>query len=204
MNLRVPLLAVILVLAACGDDAADVEPVVTTAPVASSPATTTTVAAEESTATTTVAAEERTTTTAADEEVRMAADGDSVEVHYTGTLDDGSEFDSSRGRSPLAFVVGSGQVISGFDDAVRGLTVGESRTVRIEPEQAYGQPDPDLILDFPAADAPEGLAVGDRVTLSNGAPATVIEITDDVVRIDANHELAGQALTFEVELVSIG
>ncbi len=126
-----------------------------------------------------------------------------MRVHYTGTLDDGTEFDSSRGREPLSFVVGSGQVIRGFDAAVRGLAVGESRTVRMEAVDAYGEYDPTLVLEFPAADAPEGLAAGDEVVLGNGARATVLEVTDEIIRIDANHRLAGEALTFAVELVAI-
>ena len=192
-------LAAVMLVAACGDSA---DPTAGTTATTGPPATT----AETITTPTTQPTPSTTAgvATTSDEEARVAADGDSVEVHYTGTLDDGTEFDSSRGRSPLAFVVGSGQVIAGFDDAVRGLAVGDSRTVRIEPEQAYGQRDPNLILEFPAADAPDGLAVGEQVVLSNGAPGTVIEITDEVVRIDANHELAGRALTFEVELVSVG
>ena len=140
--------------------------------------------------------------TVSDETMR-AQDGDAVTVHYTGTLDDGSEFDSSAGRDPLPFVVGEGQVISGFDEAVRGLAVGESTTVRIEPEDAYGEYSDQAIIEFPADAAPEGLSVGDNVTLSNGAPGTVLEISDGVVTIDANHPLAGKALTFEVELVSL-
>jgi peptidylprolyl isomerase len=134
----------------------------------------------------------------------VAQDGDLVSVHYTGTLDDGEQFDSSAGREPLEFVVGSGQVIPGFDDAVRGLAIGESRTVRILPENAYGQYDPQLILEFPIETAPEGLQAGDQVTFSNGGTGVVVEVAETVVRIDANHRLAGQALTFEVELVSIG
>jgi FKBP-type peptidyl-prolyl cis-trans isomerase 2 len=134
----------------------------------------------------------------------VAKDGDPVEVHYTGTLDDGTEFDSSRDRGPLAFVVGSGQVIPGFDEAVRGLAIGESRTVRIEPADAYGDVDPDLVLEFPRSDAPDDLAPGDQVPFANGAVGTVLEVTDEIVRIDANHPLAGEALTFEIELVSIG
>lgn len=136
-------------------------------------------------------------------EVITAQDGDSVAVNYRGTLDDGSEFDSSAGRDPLTFVVGSGQVIAGFDEAVRGLAEGEARTVRIEPENAYGEYSDAAIIDFPADSAPEGLAVGDQVTLGNGQTATVVAITEDTVSIDANHPLAGKALTFEVELVSI-
>ncbi|MDH3249029.1 MAG: FKBP-type peptidyl-prolyl cis-trans isomerase [Acidimicrobiia bacterium] len=134
---------------------------------------------------------------------QVASDGDTVAVHYRGTLDDGTEFDSSEGRDPLSFVVGSGQVISGFDDAVRGLAVGESRTTRIEPEDAYGEYTPEAVIDFPADSAPEGLQVGDAVTLGNGGRGTVLEITDEFVKIDANHPLAGEALTFEIELVSL-
>jgi FKBP-type peptidyl-prolyl cis-trans isomerase 2 len=137
------------------------------------------------------------------EESLTARDGDAVTVHYTGTLDDGSEFDSSAGRDPLGFVVGAGQVIAGFDEAVRGLAVGESRTVRIEPENAYGEYSEQAIIEFPADAAPDGLGVGDSVTLSNGAPGTVIEIADGIVKIDANHPLAGKALTFDVELISL-
>ena len=137
------------------------------------------------------------------DETPKARDGDAVTVHYTGTLDDGSEFDSSAGRDPLPFVVGEGQVIAGFDEAVRGLAVGESRTVRIEPENAYGEYSDQAIIEFPADAAPDGLAVGDAVTLSNGAPGTVVEIADGIVKIDANHPLAGQALTFDIELVSL-
>jgi FKBP-type peptidyl-prolyl cis-trans isomerase 2 len=137
-------------------------------------------------------------------DVRRAADGDRVMVHYRGTLDDGSEFDSSEGRDPLEFVVGSGQVISGFDDAVRGLAVGESVTVRIPPEDAYGPRVDEAIIEIPIDQAPEGLQVGDQVQLVSGGRATVLEVREDAVVIDANHPLAGQALTFEIELVSIG
>ncbi len=133
---------------------------------------------------------------------KPAADGDTVAVHYTGTLDDGSQFDSSAGREPLEFVVGSGQVISGFDEAVRGLEVGASRTVRMEPADAYGEVRDDLVVSVPADQAPPGLNVGDQVA-AGGRPATVVAIDDDSVTIDANHQLAGEALTFAVELVAI-
>jgi FKBP-type peptidyl-prolyl cis-trans isomerase 2 len=133
---------------------------------------------------------------------RVAQDGDTVFVHYRGTLDDGEEFDSSEGREPLSFIVGSGGVIDGFDNAVRGMTVGESVTVRIPPEEAYGEWDEELIVDVPIADAPAGLAVGDEV-LFGGQVAKVYEVTDEVVRVDVNHRLAGEALTFEIELVEI-
>ena len=133
-----------------------------------------------------------------------AQDGDLVEVHYVGTLDDGSRFDSSRDRGqPLTFVVGTGQVIPGFDDAVRGLRVGDVTTVRIPPEDAYGDKSEDLILELPYGPSQEDVSPGDQVTLSNGAPAVVLEVREDTVLLDANHPLAGEALTFEIELVSI-
>lgn len=183
------LVALALVLAACGS--------------AEEPA----VGTEPASITSTTAAEPTTTTEGGDvsetQSDQVASDGDNVAVHYRGTLDDGTEFDSSEGRDPLTFVVGSGQVIAGFDEAVRGLAVGESRTVRIEPEDAYGEYTDEAIIDFPADSAPEGLQVGDPVSFGNGGQGTVLEITDEFVKIDANHPLAGEALTFEIELVSI-
>ena len=171
-----------LVLAACGSDA---DPTATATALASGTQSTT----AEATAT-------------SDGGARVAADGDRVLVHYTGTLDDGEVFDSSLNRDPLPFVVGSGGVIQGFDDAVRGMAVGDTVTVRIPPDEAYGEIDQSLVVSFPIAQAPEGLQVGDRVSVG-GAPATVTEITDENFTVDANHELAGQALTFEIELVEI-
>jgi FKBP-type peptidyl-prolyl cis-trans isomerase 2 len=130
-------------------------------------------------------------------------DGDTVSVFYTGTLDDGTQFDSNVGGSPLTFVVGSGQVIAGFDDAVRGLSIGDSVIVRIEPADAYGEYSEDNFLELPAEGAPEGLQVGDEVTLSNGARVVILELDGDTITVDANHPLAGEALTFEIELVAI-
>ena len=134
---------------------------------------------------------------------RVVKEGDAVAVHYHGTLDNGEVFDSSRERAPLTFIVGGGQMISGFDKAVRGLAVGETVTVRLEPDEAYGQRREDLILEIPRDQAPEGLSVGDSVGFSSGGTAVVLEVTDEIVRIDANHPLAGKSLTFEIELVSI-
>ena len=134
----------------------------------------------------------------------VAKDGDSVSVHYRGSLDNGEVFDSSYERKvPISFVVGTGQMISGFDKAVLGMTVGEKKMVRLEPDEAYGEHRDDLILDIPRGQAPEGLSVGDRVGVTGGGQAVVLEITDLIVRIDANHWLAGQTLTFEIELVSV-
>ena len=133
----------------------------------------------------------------------MANEGDRVAVHYHGTLDDGTVFDSTRERAPLEFVVGSGQVIPGFDKAARSLDVGETKTVRFEPADAYGEKDERLVFEVPIEQVPEPLKVGDRVELVNGATAVVTSATDETVTVDANHPLSGQALTFEIELVAI-
>ena len=133
----------------------------------------------------------------------VVEEGDTVSVHYRGTLDSGAVFDSSEGREPISFTVGSGQVIPGFDDAVRGLSVGDTVNVRIEPEQAYGERRDDLIIEVPLSSLPEGVTAGDRLRSQQGGTALVLEVTDEFVRLDANHELAGEALTFEIQLVSV-
>ena len=131
-------------------------------------------------------------------------DGDSIEVHYVLTLDDGTQVDSSRDRdATLPFVVGTGQVIPGFDDAVRGAKVGDIIDAVIQPEDGYGQPNPDFILDLPIAEGQEDVAVGDKVYLSNGQPAVVLSVGDGIATVDANHELAGEVLHFEVEIIAI-
>ena len=133
----------------------------------------------------------------------VAQDGNTVTVHYRGTLDDGEEFDSSIGDDPLTFTLGEGRVIPGFGNAIRGLSVGDTVTVRIEPEDAYGEHSDDLVLEFERGTAPSDIAVGQILQLRNGLPAIIIEVTDEIVRIDANHRLAGQALTFEIEVMEI-
>jgi FKBP-type peptidyl-prolyl cis-trans isomerase 2 len=140
--------------------------------------------------------------TAKSSDGRTVKAGDTVAVHYRGTLDDGTEFDSSKGRDPLTFVVGSGQVIPGFDDVVMGLKVGDKNKKRVEAPRAYGDPRPELIVTAPASQAPAGLKVGDRVNVS-GQQAVVTKVDATSITVDANHPLAGKALTFEVELISI-
>ncbi|MDK1102891.1 MAG: peptidylprolyl isomerase [Actinomycetota bacterium] len=134
----------------------------------------------------------------------MVQDGDVVEVHYIGTLDDGSQFDSSRDRDvPFSFTVGTGQVISGFDEAVRGGEVGDVRTVRIEPENAYGEWSEEKLVVVPFNPEQGDVEVGGEVFLTNGQPAIVTEVTAETVTLDTNHRLAGEALTFEIEILAI-
>ena len=132
----------------------------------------------------------------------MIAEGHRVKVHYEGSLDTGKVFDSSRDREPLEFVVGAGAVIEGFESAVRALTVGESIKIRLESEEAYGDRDESLVFNLPAQGAPDGLRIADQVMLDGDRPAIITEMAGDTVKADANHLLAGQALTFEIELVA--
>lgn len=135
--------------------------------------------------------------------------GDIVAVHYTGTLDSGEVFDSSRDREPLEFEVGGGQVIPGFDQAVEGLVVGENREVRLEPEQAYGEPREDLIVEvarsrFPDDSEPQlGQQIRVQVAPDQNHVARITDVAEDRITLDLNHPLAGHALNFDVQLVEI-
>lgn len=140
----------------------------------------------------------------------QAKQGNSVKVHYTGKLDDGTVFDSSVGREPLDFTVGAGQLIAGFDEAVVGMAVGEKKTVRIAAEQAYGPHNPEMTLQVPRSDLPADIQpeLGMQLEASqeggHSMVVTVVEVTDESVTFDANHPLAGKALTFEIEVVELG
>lgn len=135
--------------------------------------------------------------------------GDTVRLHYTGTLSDGSTFDSSRGRDPLEFTVGSGQIIPGLDRAIPGMSVGDTKLVQIAAEDAYGHPDPEARQTVPRGDIPAEipLDVGTQLQVQTPTgqviPVTVAEVTDQTVTLDANHALAGKDLTFDIELVAI-
>jgi peptidylprolyl isomerase len=138
-----------------------------------------------------------------------AKKGDIVKVHYKGKLTSGEQFDSSEGRSPLEFTVGAGQMIAGFDEAIPGMNVGEKKTITISPENAYGEKNEDAIIEFPKANIPADMKLepGMKLQLRNEAgrpvPVVVTEVKDDVVILDANHELAGKELIFDIELVDI-
>ena len=136
--------------------------------------------------------------------------GDTVKIHYTGKLDDGTQFDSSAGRDPLEFELGGGQVIPGFDSAVDGMSVGESKSVRIEPDQAYGERHEQLVQQVPRSALPDDLEPQVGMGLQSQSPdgqvmmLMVTAVDEESVTLDANHPLAGQALNFDIELVEIG
>ena len=139
----------------------------------------------------------------------MAKEGDTVKVHYTGTLEDGSMFDTSEGRDPLEFVLGAGSMIPGFEQAVYGLKVGQSKTVTIPAAEAYGPYDDTLLLiisreQLAAGVDPEvGQQLQMRTTEGRTVTVPVVDVSEETVTVDANHPLAGKDLTFEIELVEI-
>ena len=135
-------------------------------------------------------------------------DGDTVKVHYTGTLEDGTVFDSSREREPLEFTLGGGMLIPGFEKAVVDMSVGDSTTVTIPADEAYGQRNDEMVIDVAKDQVPEHITpeVGMLLQLeSEGGVMEVVitEVKDDSITLDANHPLAGKDLTFEIELVEI-
>jgi len=135
--------------------------------------------------------------------------GDKVKVHYHGKLDSGETFDSSAGREPLEFEVGSGMVIKGFDDGVTGMTAGEKKTISIPYNDAYGPRNPEMLIEVPKDKFPPDLEIelGMPLTMSDGQgqqfQVIITEIKENAVMLDANHPLAGKDLTFDLELVEI-
>ena len=141
--------------------------------------------------------------------MQQVKNGDTVRVHYHGKLTDGSTFDSSEGRDPLEFTVGSGQVIKGFDDAMLNMQPGEKKTVNIPVEQAYGQRNNDMIMEYPKSEFPADMnpEVGMELHMSdnmgNVFPVVIAEVQQEMVMLDANHPLAGRSLHFAVEVADV-
>ena len=139
----------------------------------------------------------------------QAKSGDTVRIHYTGKLDDGTEFDSSLGSEPLEFAVGGGQVIPGFDNAVEGMAVGDNKSVSIEPGEAYGDRHEQLVQDVPKSALPEEIDAVVGMQLQGQGPEgevtrfVVTAVSEETITLDANHPLAGHRLNFDIELVEI-
>lgn len=139
----------------------------------------------------------------------QAKTGDTVKVHYTGTLDDGTVFDSSLEREPLEFTLGAGQVVPGFENGVTGMAIDETKTVNIPCKDAYGEHNPEQVIEISRSEVPADMKieVGQHLQMSadNGQVivVSVVELTDETVKLDANHMLAGKDLTFEIKLVEI-
>lgn len=137
----------------------------------------------------------------------MIENGKVVAVHYTGRLTDGQTFDSSEGRDPLTFQVGSGQIIPGFENAILGKNVGDKVTININPEQAYGQVREDLIVKVNKEQMPGEVEVGQtlQAQADNGQAVNVVvtEVNEDHVVVDGNHPLAGKELVFDIEVVEV-
>ena len=135
--------------------------------------------------------------------------GDTVRVHYTGKLDDGTVFDSSVGGEPLEFTVGSGQLIPGFEKAVTGLAAGEKTTAQIPSDEAYGPHSAEGVIEVPRGNIPAEieLSIGQQLQMQTQdgrpVPVVVVGIEEETIKVDANHPLAGKDLSFEIEIVSI-
>ena len=140
----------------------------------------------------------------------QAKKGDQVAIHYTGKLSDGSVFDSSMDSKPLSFTLGEGQVIEGFEEAVYGMTEGEQKSVTIPPEKAYGERNEEMLVDVPRSQFPDNInpEEGQQIQIENEKNEEMLvyvsKVTDNTVTLDANAPLAGEELTFELDLVSIG
>lgn len=141
--------------------------------------------------------------------MQVVKKGDTIKIHYHGTLNDGSIFDSSKQREPLEFEVGSGMVIPGFDEGVMNMKVGDVKTINIPFAEAYGPVQDEMIIDFPRNQFPEDMQpeAGMQLQMSDKSgqnfPVVVVSANDEIVKLDANHPLAGKDLTFELELMDI-
>ena len=140
--------------------------------------------------------------------MKKIQNGDTVSVHYTGRLEDGTVFDTSlvEGREPIKVTLGNGQLIKGFENGLMDMTVGEKKTITLTPEDAYGEVLPEAIIDVPLKDLPEGVQPGQ--TLQGMGPqgpflVTIVDIKEDVARVDHNHPMAGKTLIFDLDVVSV-
>ena len=139
----------------------------------------------------------------------QAKKGDNVKVHYTGKLDDGTVFDTSKDRHPLQFIIGEGRIIAGFEEAVVGMNRGDAKTATIPPDKGYGPRRDDMVVTVERKQLPTDMdpAVGQRLELTQTDDqkllVTITDVTESNITLDANHPLAGQDLTFEIELVDI-
>ncbi len=140
---------------------------------------------------------------------KTAKKGDTVSVEYTGKLETGETFDTSKGREPLEFELGSGKVIKGFDEGIAGMKVGEEKEITIEPKDGYGERNENYIKDIPKKTVPESLELKKGLILmfkrEDGMriPATIAEVGEDIIKVDFNHPLAGKRLKFTVKLTAI-
>jgi len=141
--------------------------------------------------------------------MKVVDKNDNVSIHYKGTLSDGQLFDSSEGKDPLTFEVGSGQVIPGFDKAVVGMKVYESKVFTIPSTEAYGEVKDDLLYEIPVSSIPaelnphEGQRLVSNLEDGRQIPVTVKSVKEDIITLDANHPLAGKDLTFDIKIVEI-
>lgn len=133
--------------------------------------------------------------------------GDKVRVHYTGTLEDGKVFDSSEGKGPLEFTIGQGQVITGFENAVKDMEINDEKTIKAKPEEAYGKKNEKLVVSVPREKFPANVEVGGSLVLKGPEgqkiPAVVKDVKKDLVTVDLNHPLAGKELTFKIKVVGV-
>lgn len=142
--------------------------------------------------------------------MQQAKAGDTVKVHYRGSLTNGSVFDSSEGKNPLQFELGAGKVIPGFDNGVKGMTIGEKKTIQIPVQDAYGPKNPKLIIQLDKKNFPEDIIpeIGLQLNMMNHnnepVPVVITDIKDENVTLDANHPLAGEDLIFDIEVMEIG
>ena len=141
--------------------------------------------------------------------MKQAQDGDTVRIHYTGTLDDGTQFDSSTGRDPIEFTLGSHSVIPGFEEGVKGMEVGEQKRIQIPADEAYGQRNEALVEQIPRQHFPQDMELHVGMHLQAQSPngesfnVVVTALSEETATLDGNHPLAGESLNFELELVEI-